>query len=356
MRRFISPRKRIFKQRFYFLLEALVVFLTSFLLLLYPTLFILLITESTKILIPSVYYFLRALIIIVAIVLALIFSNYILQSQKKKLILKEDINPSVKFLNLFRISKTNFKYQLLYGFLILFLVFIPLDFFTYLFIPEMLNYISYSLGVYAEASINSYLLENYVVFLISVIIIQFSVAIYEESLSRGFLTNRGSEYFNNMSAVIISAFFFGLGHFAYILYPSTTGVSYIFPLIWLLQTFFVGIILSMVLLRKRWIFPGIFAHAVNNIISAHAIWNFLNGNDFIIVALYLYLPLLAISIILLIWQFSRVKEGLSIGIKQFSTYFRNDTKIKETSTDKVIRILLDFLFGLIIYAVGIILI
>jgi membrane protease YdiL (CAAX protease family) len=220
----------------------------------------------------------------------------------------------------------------------------------------MLNYISYSLGAYSEASINSYLLESYSIFLISVLVIQFSVAIYEEVLNRGFLTNRGSEYLNNMSAVIISAFFFGLGHFAYILYPSSTGVSFIFPLIWLFQSFFVGIILSMILLRKRWIFPGIFAHALNNIISAHAIWNFLQGNDFSIIAIYLYLPLLVISVFLLIWQFSRVKESLSIGIKEFSSYFKNDRKIKETTTDKIIRILLDFLFGLIIYAVGIILI
>ncbi len=356
MRRRLNTRKRIFKERFYFFAEVLVVFLTTFILLLYPTLFTLLINDTNKSIISPIYYLLRALVIIIAIVLALIFSNYIFQSQKRKIILKEDINPSVKFLNLFKISKSNFKYQLLYGILLLFLVFIPLDFFTYLFIPEMLNYISYSLGAYSEASINSYLLESYSIFLISVLVIQFSVAIYEEVLNRGFLTNRGSEYLNNMSAVIISAFFFGLGHFAYILYPSSTGVSFIFPLIWLFQSFFVGIILSMILLRKRWIFPGIFAHALNNIISAHAIWNFLQGNDFSIIAIYLYLPLLVISVFLLIWQFSRVKESLSIGIKEFSSYFKNDRKIKETTTDKIIRILLDFLFGLIIYAVGIILI
>jgi len=324
--------------------------------LLYPTYFLLIIDESTKNIISIVYYFLRALVIIIAIVLALIFSNFILQSQKRKIILKEDINPSVKFANLFVVKKKNLKYQILYGLLILFLVFIPLDFFTYLLIPEMLNYQVYSLGVFTEASINSYLLESYFVFLISVVIIQISVALYEEALNRGFLANRGSEYFNNMSAVIMSAFFFGLGHFSYILYPSSVAVSVVFPLIWFFQTFFVGIILAMILIRKRWIIPGIIAHALNNIITAHAIWSYLQGIDFIIVAFYLYLPLLVISIILLIWQFSRIKEGLSIGLKEFSKYFRNDPKIKETTTDKVIRILLDFLFGLIIYGVGIILI
>ncbi len=356
MSRDISPRNKILKQRLYFLLESLIIFLVIFLLLLYPSYFISLINETTKIFIPSIYYILRALIIIIAIVLALIFSNFLLQSQKRKIILKEDISPSVNFLNLFKISKHNFKYQLLYGILILFLVFIPLDFFGYLLIPEMLDYVSVSLGVFNEASINSYLLESYIIFLVSAIIIQFSVAFYEEALSRGFLTNRGSEYFNKMSAVIISALFFGLGHFAYILTPTLTPVSIVFPLIWFFQTLFVGIILGMLIIRKRWIFPGIFAHALNNIITVHAIWSYLQGNDFSIVTVYLYIPLLVVSICLFIWQYRRVKEGLSTGIKEFMTYFKNDPKINETTTDKIIRILLDLLFGLIIYAVGIILI
>jgi hypothetical protein len=112
----------------------------------------------------------------------------------------------------------------------------------------------------------------------------------------------------------------------------------------------------MLIIRKRWIFPGIFAHALNNIITVHAIWSYLKGNDFSIVTVYLYIPLLVVSICLFIWQYRRVKEGLSIGIKEFLAYFKNDLKINETTTDKIIRILLDLLFGMIIYAVGIILI
>ncbi|TFF89730.1 MAG: CPBP family intramembrane metalloprotease [Promethearchaeota archaeon] len=356
MSRFITPRNKIFKQRLYFLLEALIIFLIVFLFLLYPTYFLFLIDESSKTIISITYYFLRAMIIIIAIVLGLILSNFILQSQKRKIILEEDVNPSVKFIDLYSVKKANYKYQILYGILILFLVFIPLDFLTYLFIPEMLDYQAYSLGVFDELSINSYLVESYFVFFISVIIIQISVAVYEEALNRGFLSNRGSEYFNKMSAVIISSFFFGLGHFSYIFYPSSPAISIVFPLIWFFQTFFVGIILAMILIRKRWIIPGIVAHALNNIITAHAIWNYLQGNDFIVIVVYLYLPLLVISVGLLIWQFSRVKEGLHIGIREFSTYFKNDLKTKETTTDKIIRIMLDFLFGLILYGVGIILI
>jgi membrane protease YdiL (CAAX protease family) len=118
-----------------------------------------------------------------------------MESQRKKLILEEDISPSKNFLSLFNITKKNFKYQLLYGILLLFLIFIPLDFFGYLFLPKMLSYSSIVLNPTGELSYNSYLMESYYVFLLSVIIIQISVAIYEETLVRGFLANRGSVYF-----------------------------------------------------------------------------------------------------------------------------------------------------------------
>ncbi|TFG15741.1 MAG: hypothetical protein EU531_08160, partial [Promethearchaeota archaeon] len=94
MSRLITPRNKIFKQRLYFMLEALIVFLIIFLFLLYPTYFLFLINESTKTIIPIVYHTIRALVIIIAIVLALVFSNFLLQSQKRKIILEEDINPS----------------------------------------------------------------------------------------------------------------------------------------------------------------------------------------------------------------------------------------------------------------------
>ena len=48
-----------------------------------------------------------------------------------------------------------------------------------------------------------YLTQNYGIFIISVLIIQISVAIYEETLTRGFVAMRGAEHFNKMSALII---------------------------------------------------------------------------------------------------------------------------------------------------------
>lgn len=161
---------------------------------------------------------------------------------------------------------------------------------------------------------------------------------------------------NKMSAVIISSFFFGLGHYRYIFTSSTLGFPPIYPFIWFLQTFLVGIILSMLVLRKHWIFPVIFAHAINNIISAHSIWNYLQGNDFLLMTLFVYIPLLVVSIILVIWQFSRIKESVAIGFKEFKSYFKNDLSIGESTSNKIMRILIDFLFGFIIFLIGVIII
>ncbi|MFW9947078.1 MAG: CPBP family intramembrane glutamic endopeptidase [Candidatus Odinarchaeota archaeon] len=350
-----SSIKLIFKQRAYFFLEVLTIYLGIFIFFLVLLIVPNLIVDTTSIAYSPLYFLVRALLIVAAIPTFLFVSNFAFEPQKKELILKEDISSSRKFLELFNISKKNYKYQLLYGILLLFLVFIPFDFFTYLFLPDLLEYSTIALNVYSPSSLNSYLLENYGIFIISVLIIQVCVSIYEESRDRGFLANRGSDYLHNMSAVIISSFSFGLGHFNYMFTPYAIDLPIIYPLIWFLQTFFVGIILAMIVIRKRWLFPAIFAHAVNNIITLHAVWNYLQGNDFFPIALFLYCPLLIISIILLILQFPRIKESLSIGFKEFGSYFKNNIKIKETTSHKIVRIIADFLFGAIIFLISIVL-
>ena len=156
-----------------------------------------------------------------------------------------------------------------------------------------------------------------------------------------------------MSAVILSSFFFGLGHFSYIFTRPSLDLPIIFPTIWFIQTFLVGIILAMVVLRRHWIFPAIFAHTLNNVISSFSIWNHINGKEFSFMAIYVYLPLLIVGIILFIWQFSRIKESLSIGFREFRTYFERDKKIDERLRDVIFRIIMDLLFGLIIFLIGI---
>ncbi|MHA1670999.1 MAG: CPBP family intramembrane glutamic endopeptidase [Promethearchaeota archaeon] len=342
-----SSTKKMIQQRIYFLLEAILIFLGLFIIsiVLVP----LSLLESNGVIYGITYYLVRAITVIVAVTLFIYVSNFALYKKRRDLIIERDVSPTRNFLALFGIKKSNFKYQLFHGILILFLVFIPIDFLTYFFVPEML---AYSADVLTITISNSYLLEPYLIFLGSVIIIQFSVAFFEESLTRGFLTNRGSDYVPKMSAVIISSFYFGMGHFAYIFNPASPKVPIIFPFIWLVEAFFIGVILSMTVLRRRWIFPAIFAHGINNIISAHSIWNYLQGNDFMIIGLFLYLPLMLIGIVLLLLKFPLIKESLSIGIKDLKLYFKNDVQINERTDSKIIRIMLDFLFGFLIFVMG----
>ena len=344
-----SSTKKMIQQRLYFLLETLLIFLGIFIASI--ILIALSSLESYGVIYGISFYLVRAITVIVAVTLFMYVSNFALYGKRGGLIIERDISPTRNFLGLFVIKRSNFKYQLLYGFLLLFLVFIPIDFLTYFFAPEMLVY---SAEVLTINITNSYFMEPYLIFLGSVIIIQFSVAFYEESLARGFLTNRGSDYVPKMSAVIISSFYFGMGHFAYIFSPTSLSVPAIFPFIWMIEAFFIGVILSMTVLRRRWIFPAIFAHGMNNIISAHAIWNYLQGNDFMILGLFLYLPLMIIGIVLLLLEFPLIKESLSIGTKELRSYLKNDAQIKEKTDSKIVRIMLDFLFGFLIFVLGVV--
>jgi membrane protease YdiL (CAAX protease family) len=353
MGRPVSPLKTIMMQRFYFLFEVLVIFLGIFIFSLIPALLLPFLVDVNAVIFEPLYYLIRAALLVVVIPLFLYLSNFLMEKQRKSIILEEDISPSRNFLNLFKITRSNFKFQLLYGILLLFLIFIPLDFLTYL-IPDMLSFASTAIDPGAEYSLNSYFNENYSIFLLSIVLIPLCVAIYEESLTRGFLTNRGSDYFNKMSAVIMTSFFFGLGHFAYIYSPASAGLPIYFPIIWFLQTFLVGIVLSMIVLRKHWIFPVIFAHTFNNIITSHSMWNYINGIDFSFMTFYVYTPLLIMGIVLFIWQFSRIRESLTIGWNEFKSYFTRDENIGEKSSETVVRIMMDFLFGLLIFIIGVI--
>lgn len=345
-----SVKKKIISDRANFFFEVLIVFLGLFLFLLIPRFILPMFIDLDSLFYGPLFYLLRALSIFLAIPLFLYLSITLLEPKKNETRKKDEIYPSIGHLNLYKISKNNFKYQFLQGILLLFLVFIPLDFLTYFLMPEMLDYTAKALS---SNNTNLYLLlDNYIIFLLFVVVIQISVSFYEETLVRGFLAKRGGDYFLKMSAVIMTSFYFGLNHFAYFLNPISSEYPIIFPFIWFLQAFFVGIILSISVLRKKWIFPVIFAHAINNIISAHAVWNYVQGNNFLTIALYLYLPLLIGTIILFIWQFSRIREGLSIGYDELKNYFLKDNSIGESNSDKCVRIFFDLFFGFLIFLIS----
>jgi len=344
-----NTKGKILEERLYFFIEVVIVFFGLFCFLLIPLGIYSLITSENGIFLGPLFYFLKAIVLIAALPLMLYISNYLMELQEDDKTEGKIINPSWSHIKLFSINRSNAKYQILYGFLLLFLLFIPLDCITYILLPEMLGYQGEAL---TSNQSNVYLTESYGIFIISVIIIQFSVAFYEETLTRGFVTKRGADHINKASAVIISSLYFGLMHFAYILNPISRSYSFWFPIIWFLQAFFVGMILSLFIVKKKWVLPLIIAHAINNIVSAHAVWNYLQGADFFFVFLSLYLPLLVISILLLAWQFSRVKESVLNGLKELKKFFEKDDKNQQSTGDIYFRILIDLLLGLIIFGLG----
>jgi membrane protease YdiL (CAAX protease family) len=347
---FSSAKKIIAKKRgTFFLYDVALVFVFLFILIIIPSFIIPSIVGEESVLFGIFFYVIRAIIVLLGIPLILYLTNLIFEFQKKKVILDEDISPATGHLKLFRISKKNYKYQILYGFLIFFLVFLPIDFFTYLFLPDTIVYQAVVLG----KSTNIYLFaDSYLVFLISAIIIQISVAVTEETIARGFLAKRGSEYFSKMSAVMISSLYFGLGHLAYLL-----DLYSWYPVLWFVQAFIIGIILSLFVLRKMWILPVIIAHALNNIVASHTIWSFWHGISFQIVAFFIYIPLFIIGIlfivvcVLLVWPLSSVKLGLSNGFELFRTYFKKD-KDERSVGDSLFRVLFDILIGCLIFLMG----
>jgi len=344
-----NTKKKIVVDRGRFVLEVMIVFFGICLFMIIPFFILPSLIDKKSTFYGPLYYVLRALGILIAIPILMFLLNKIIDSQKNNVIVEDDSSPVLRFLNLYSVTGGDFKQQLLYGILILFIVFIPLDFLTYFLIPEMLEFTA---NVLSTQATDAYLLQGYFVFLFSVIIIQISVAVYEESLTRGFLTMRGGEYFHKISAVIISSLYFGLMHFLYYFHPISRNYPVWFPLIWFLQTFTVGIMLSIFIVKKKRIWPVIFAHALNNIISAHAVWNYLQGNDFSLIAIYLYFPLLIISAVLFIIYVPRIKQGISTGFKEFKTYVKKNDSIGESNSDIYFRFFIDFLVGLLILIIG----
>jgi len=344
----------ILKRRIKFLVEIVVIFFGIFFFTVILTLILYLFITPRSTLYGPLYYIFRALAISIAIPFFLYLTNYILGWTKNINNQEFNINPALSHFKLLKITKTNFKYQLLYGILLLFLVFIPLDFIFYL-IPRMLEYSIDSL--ITSSTTNRYLLyDNYFLFLSSVIVIQLSVAYFEEVLVRGLLAKRGSDYFNKMSAVMISSFYFGLGHLAYLLLPIRGDYPVWFPIIWFVQAFFVGIILGIFFVKRKWLFPLIFSHGLNNIISANTLWVWNNSQDFLTIILVQYLPLLFISVILFVLQFSRIKNAFNSGIVEIKNYFTTNKKLGENNKDKIIRIIFDFFIGFIIFIIALFLV
>ncbi|MFX1499173.1 MAG: CPBP family intramembrane glutamic endopeptidase [Promethearchaeota archaeon] len=342
-----KEKKQIWRIRFkFFYSEVLFAFILIFIILALCRYVIFPLFENLNLVFFGIlYYIIRAIVIVLIILFVLwIRGRHIPENEKI------EIYPLEGQLRLYKITRKNFKYQILYGVLLFFLVLLPLEFLSFLLMPDI---VGYQVDFLSGDPINSYLFEsNYLQFLFYAIIVQVSVVLAQESIYRGFLAKRGSDHFMEMSAVIISSLSFGMRTFIFYFDPLRLPYSPLTPVIWLIESFIIGIVFSLVTIRRKWLLPAIIAYILNNILFSHLIWNIFHGITSYTLLLFLYSPLFIGSVILLIWQYPRIRESISIGIGTLKSYLKKEDKKEKTTTDKAFRYQIDIIIGLVIFLLG----
>jgi len=349
MGRIISNnRRRIASNRFRFLLyEVVPIFLIIFIFLIIEWFLLPLIVDQTTALFGMLFYLIRASVIVLVIILILYISNKKITKSSQQV--EKELKLHVAHLKLYNMTKKNYSYQLLYGLLLFFLILIPLEFLILIALPNTIPPLAIS-SVLRRA--NSFLLiDNFALFLLLSVVIQFSISFSEETIFRGLITKRGSEHFSKISAVMISSFYFAF--IEVFLNPVIMTINYYSGVIWFIKSFIVGLVLSMTIIRRKWLFPLIIAKTFDSIILSVIFWEFLRGGSFNQLLIFIYCPLLIISLIILVVQRSRVKESLQIGKSMIKSYYKNDEKFNETSGDNVFRILFDIFFAFLLFLFGI---
>lgn len=349
MGRLISyNRRELASKRLRFLFYEIVpIFLLIFVFLIIEWMLLPLLVIRTSALFGLLFYLIRALVIFFVIILFLFISNRFRAKNSQSA--KKELAPHSGFLKLYTMTRKNYFYQLLYSVLILLLILIPLDFLISIALPESIFYRVSSL-VFETG--NSFLfLNDITLFFLYSIIIQLSISFSKETIFRGLIVKRGSEHFNKISAVVISTFYFTFAEL--FLNPVYLTVSYYFGIIWFIKSFIVGLVLSLTIIRRKWLFPLIIAKAIETFLSSLIIWDFLRDGNAIQLSILIYFPLLFVGLILLILQRSRVKESLQIGIEMLKSYFKKDLKLKESSGDKNFRVLFDIFIAFLLFLFGI---
>ncbi len=342
-----SYSRHIAPRRFYIFLETFLVMLISFLLWIGATYIIGLLPETSNPFRELFTYGFSVVYLIIAVILALTFVQSVFH--KSSLPMVKSDPPLKETISLFTFKK--FGMQLFYALLLLFLVYIPLDFITYT-IPGSLEFSQKSLG---NQGVNVYLsFTNFGPFVLYGILLHLMVGIREELFFRGYMTIRSEKYVNGGSAVVISSIFFGFSHLGYLVYGLMDGTVILAQdllpaMLWTLGAFFVGSVSAVFIIKKRIIWPIILAHALNNVISSSVLWlNGVNNINFWDLAKWLYLPLLGVSLILATIFFREVKNGIKSYFGAFKSY-------KEAIPDSKPRgkaVLADIIFGLVFWALG----
>ena len=212
----------------------------------------------------------------------------------------------------------NFPKQLRSAIVLLTVIYVPLDFLSYL-LPNMLENSAISLSA---LSINpqNYFVYDFPLVLISVLLIHFSVALREEFLFREFFLVVGQKEVHKNTAFVFSAILFGLAHFEWFLSSGSTNIPVGFFILWGLNALIVGFVSATFFTTTKQIWPLIIAHWGNNIVSTLVIRNYALRNSFWGVSfLYIYLPLLLIGCVVLIVSFKSIGRFITRGI----TYLKN---------------------------------
>lgn len=344
-----NSAREILNCRIYFLAEVFIAALGLFLIRTGLGT-ILTLVEQPSVLYTELFYIFKFIAGLIAVPLCLAIAQIILQPKKHEVIFESNVAPSLQQFSLLKITRKNFKYQLLWGFLLLIIVYFPINLLGYL-IPGAIE-IEAKVFHSSSSGLGLYFSVPYLSFVLAVIIIQSCVSFHEEWIFRGFLVNRGEYRFSKYSAIVISSFFFGLSHTGYIFVAIGLGENIFYPIVWALSAGVVGFINASFITRKKWLFPVIFAHFLSNIISTHTIWYVTQGGYFFDIFIFLYVPLILLSLIVLIIQYPRVKKGVQFVSSDIKNYFKVDVKRDETSNDRSIRIIFDILIILSLWLIA----
>lgn len=266
-------------------------------------------------------------------------------------------SPISEVFSTFKITKKNFKYQLMYAMLILFLIYVPIDFLANI-IPGILEFTS---EAFSESTTHGFLNQNnFTIFITFAFAVYFVSSFREELFYRALAILRGRRHVGLYSSIMITSFSFALSHFIYIITNETTMQAPLGAIIWGATAFLTGSISALFMGKKRYIWPLIIAHALNNVISATSVWLYNNNGAsytefsqigvFWDIAIPLYVPLLLVSIILFIVFRKHTKSGIKQYFEIGAKYGQElgDSKVKLVIFDVILSILI-FITSLLMF-------
>ena len=225
----------------------------------------------------------------------------------------------------------NFGSQILHGLFLFAVIYIPLDYLSYL-IPRLMDFQILAI----EQTTTGFLLNNYsFITIISVaLVIQFFIGLREELFFRVFLSGfAGENTIKKNSAFVFSSVLFGLAHFSYIFSPTITSASTGYVIWWGLTSFFIGCISAYYYLEHKKIIPIVLAHWLNNVVSIMVISQYMEGHTMNYSLLHIYLPIFILGIILLFAYRKTLKDHLFKVKNSFAEYYKELNGMKEIIID-----------------------